>query len=101
MTIKIYENNDTVIEIVELRNSVTNALVTDATVVANVFKEGVDVSGDITLSYVSNSRGTYRGILPSVVAIASGDVVDVVISLDAAGVSAEFTINTKVRKRTE
>lgn len=75
VAIPLYIDSDSSIEIDALKDPTDNTFVNDATVTANVkTPAGAVVSngGPITLSYIANSDGDYRGTLGDDAAINDG-----------------------------
>lgn len=95
----IYEDNDAVVEVAELRESISGKIVNAATVTAQIFKDGVDISGTISMPYISGTRGTYRGVITDTLDMADGDTVVLIVSMDYNGSHNEYEKTIKVRKR--
>lgn len=85
--------SDNVIEVTNLRNTVTRALLSAATVTAtlraadNTILSGGTVTNPLTLSAVAGEPGSYRGTFPAQdvdtpAALANGDLVTVTIAAD-------------------
>lgn len=61
----IYIDNTGVVELDELKNSITDEFINDASVTATIQLNGVDVEGQawpLALDYVTASDGKYRGL---------------------------------------
>lgn len=94
----IFVNTDTVIEVKNLRNTITGALITGATVTARVLDSSdVAVTGvgdPLTLTEVPGNEGLYRATIPDTAAIVEGDTGTIVITADGgAGLSGEWTLD--------
>jgi len=99
--IELFLTSDMVIEVSNLRNTVTDALVTGATVTADVLdSDGNDVTGagnPISFSEVAGYNGLYRGSIPDTASLSLGDVGTLVVTADAgAGLLRTWTIEYKV-----
>jgi hypothetical protein len=102
--LKIFVNTDMVLEVGNLRDSITDALITGATVTARVLDEldvlVVGTSDPITLTEVVGSAGLYRGTVPDTASLVAGDTGTIVLSADAgSGLNAEWTLNYRVEER--
>ena len=98
----IFQNSDMSLEVTNLRDRATKALVTGATVTARVLDTAGDaVSGvpdPITLAEVAGSKGFYRGNIPDVAVTTIGQELTIVISVDAgANLAREWTLEAVVR----
>jgi len=105
MELRLFVGNDNVVELRELRNSVTDAVDTAATVSFTLQTEdGVDLAGPVwplSMPYDAGS-GAYRVVLPASIPIVEGDyyvgVVDVVGSGSETG-RFEIGLPAVVRRR--
>lgn len=80
------ENNTMVIELADLKDQISNLVIPDATVIANILGlDGLPVTdgADIDMPHVSG--GTYRVNAPDTIVLPLGVRHTVVISADAAG----------------
>ena len=69
----LYVDNTNVVELRALTDSVTGEAVTTATVTVTLYDAGGnDVTGATGVSLAHDSAGTYRGVLPSSVALNRG-----------------------------
>ena len=90
----VYLNNDNLLQI-SLQNAVTGEYPTDAVVTAVIVdSEGAQVAGDswpLSLSYVADSDGTYRGILSHTLEFVQAAHYTLTIDVDAGvGLKAQF-----------
>lgn len=97
--------NDNMVELLGLKDQVTEAFVNDATVTA-VMKDaaGDEVTGQtwpLTLVYITASDGVYRGVLDAALDVELGDRVTVEATVSASGGrNGFFSKKTVVRERT-
>ncbi len=86
MTQVIFNLNDNLLEVIGLKNVVTDAFVNTATVTATlVDKADADVGGEtwpITLGYVAASNGLYQAILSDALVLVVGDLYTAKIDAD-------------------
>lgn len=104
MTQVIFDQNDNLLEVIDLKNVVTDTFVNTATVTATlVDSEGVDVVGEswpITLAYVAASDGLYQAILKDTLTLAPGDLYTAKIDADDGPNKVahwEFPVRAKTR----
>ena len=80
----IFINNDSLIELIGLKNSLTDSYVNDATVTVTLYDStGAEVSGiswPLTMAYVTASNGDYRGTLDKAVVLITGALYKAVIT---------------------
>jgi len=98
----IFVNTDMVLEVENLRDTVTDALITGATVTARVLDDlDVAVTGvpdPITLTEVVGGTGLYRATIPDTAAIVEDDSGTIVLTADGgAGLGREWTLTYTVR----
>jgi hypothetical protein len=91
-----------VLEVENLRDTVTDALITGADVSARVFDDlGSPVTGvpdPVELTEVVGGTGLYRGTIPDTAAIVEGDSGTIVLTADGgAGLGREWTLTYTVR----
>ncbi|KKK68278.1 hypothetical protein LCGC14_2945670 [marine sediment metagenome] len=86
MTQVIFNKNDNLLEVVGLKNVVTDTFINTATVTATlVDSKDVNVVGEswpITLSYVAASDGLYQAILKDTMTLVSGGLYTAKIDAD-------------------
>jgi len=101
----IFKDNDMVLEVSDITNDTTGVHINDATVTATIKDStGADVSGiafPITLSYVANSDGVYRGLLPAELVLTSNARYKAIIdAVSGSGSKAHWEVDLvcKIRK---
>lgn len=92
---QISVDTDYVVELSGLSNSVTDAVISDATVGVTVLDAaGAALTGTtwpIVLSPIALSPGTYRGTLPDSISVVVGDWVKIEVAADAgAGLARKW-----------
>ena len=104
LTAAIYVANDNYIEVDALANGATDAFENSATVTATLKTSGgAEVAGQswpLTLNYVADSDGTYRGILDDALSIVAGTTYVVHIEATASGLTAHWEISLQAQTRT-
>lgn len=99
----IYENNDHVVEVSGLKNALTGEYITAATVQMSVYKNGVlENTGTwpLSMSYVADSKGIYRGVLRASLNLVDKDIAKVVVTaVEPGSLQAEYSVEYKVAKR--
>lgn len=100
----ILDNNDSVIEVFDLKNELTGAFLNAAAVTVTLKDSaGVDVVGDTwpkTMTYETASNGMYRATLAYNLATTAGSRYTAVVIADAgAGLRAEWNLECVCRVR--
>lgn len=100
----LYVGNDTILEIDNLKNELTGAFLTAASVTVTLKDStGANVIGDTwpkTLTYLASSNGVYRCTLLHALALVAGRRYTAVIVADGgAGLYASFTVDCVARTR--
>lgn len=100
----IYVDNDSVLEVIGLRNEQTGADINSATVTAHLrTTNGADVDGETwpkAMEYIDGSDGIYRVTLPYTLELAAGGRYVATIVADAgAGLRAEWLVECVARNR--
>lgn len=100
----IYEDNDNVIEVSELKDQVADTFLNNQIVEVTIKDlDGTELSGQtwpISLSYVSGSNGKYRATLPDTLAFDSDKEYVAEVDVQAgAGKSAKFILDLVIRDR--
>jgi Na+-transporting NADH:ubiquinone oxidoreductase subunit NqrA len=72
--VKFYIGADNLVEANGVRDEITGAYLSTATVTATLFQSSgtTVVSGPVALSYVADSKGDYRGMFDESVSVVSG-----------------------------
>ena len=104
LTAALYVANDNYLEVDALSNGATEAYENSATVTATLkTASGTNVSGQawpLTLSYVADSSGTYRGILDDALSITAGTTYVAHIEATASGLTAHWELSLQAQTRT-
>jgi hypothetical protein len=105
-TFQIFVNTDMVLAVENFTDSVSGALITGATVTADVFdSDDMLVTGagsPITLVEVVGAVGLYRGTIPDTASIVVEDTGTIVITADGgAGLAGEWTLTWVAVLRTQ
>lgn len=105
MSLVLYIENDNVLELVGLQDSVTDAYVNSASVsVTLIDQAGTTVSGEtwpLSLSYVAASNGTYRATLRDTLVLSSQrQVTAKIVADDGVDRKATWEIPLTVKRRT-
>jgi hypothetical protein len=99
----LYLDNDNVIELTSLSNGMTGeALNTAAVGVTLLDAAGDPISGPtwpISMGYVPNSAGTYRGLLPSTTTLTHNSIVTALVAVSGDGLTGEWRTTMRVIKR--
>jgi len=97
----LFINSDMVLEVSNLRDLITDALVTGATVTARVLNAaGAAVGGvsdPLTLTEVAGKSGLYRASVPDGASLSVGDTGTIVVSMDDSTSQREKTVPYRVR----
>lgn len=102
----LYIDNDNVLTLVGLQNSVSAAYLNAATVAVTLTDaDDTEISGEtwpLTMSYVSGSDGNYRATLPdTLTGLTTLDELSATITADAgAGLAAKWVIPLTAKTRT-
>jgi hypothetical protein len=101
-----FENSDGTIFVEQLRNEITGALVSGATVEAIMYDDQglkvVDAPDPITFTEDSNITATYTGQVPDTADLSDGDTGTVVLTADdGAGLDRQWTLTYIVHSGTE
>ena len=97
--------SDMIIEVANLKNSLTKTLLTGATVTAEVFASDgttpiAGFTNPITLAEVSSKKGLYQGTLPDVAVVSLGDKLKIEVISDAgAGLRLRVMLDAVVREQ--
>src|SRR5262245_59463288 len=97
----IYIENTNVIELNGLHNEITGSYQNAATVEARIQYCGEDVEGQswpVTLDYITDSNGDYRGLLDAALELRDGRQYTAVVVATAGSLQATF--NCKVLAQT-
>lgn len=95
--------NDNVIELADLTNGMTAALVTGATVTANLLTaSGVGVTGatGLTLTAVAGATGTYRATVPYTVTLTTGSTYTARVTVVSGALHGEWNMAALATTRT-
>jgi hypothetical protein len=100
----IYYQNDTVLEVRDLRNGVTGDYLDQAALSVTVYDStGAQVAGaawPLAMSYVAASNGKYRVTLPAALALQKRDKYTAVILADGGvGLDARWEIELSCQQR--
>lgn len=101
----LYLDNDSVLEVDRLKNELTGAFLSDATVTVTLVEKssGEPVAGETwpkPMDYVADSSGLYRATLPYTLALAAGARYDAVITADGGdGLRARWSVECVGRRR--
>jgi hypothetical protein len=100
----ILDNNDSVIEVFDLKNELTGVFLNAATVTVTLKDSvGVNVAGDSwpkTLTYEAGSNGIYRATLLYSLGLTAGSRYTATVTADAgAGLRAEWNLECVCRVR--
>lgn len=100
----IYYQNDTVLEVRDLRNGVTGEYLDQAALSVTVYDTaGVAVSGAVwplAMSYVAGSNGKYRVTLPAALALTKRNKYTAVVLADGGvGLDARWEIELSCQQR--
>ena len=98
------QNSDDSIIVEQLKNTLTGALVTGATVEATVLDEAdmpvAGIPSPVTLTEQTSPVGTYIGNVPDTASLSDGDTGNVVVTADAgAGLHREWTLSYIVQSK--
>lgn len=103
-----YEDNDNVLRVSGARNEVTKAVISTATVTANVVvkETGQAITGvtlPLTLTAVGGQRGTFAGVCPKEANISAGQTLTAQITFAGSGEGEDAYIeeDITVEARTE
>lgn len=100
----IYINNDSLIELIGLKDTVLDTFINDATVVATIYDDtGTVVTGiswPLTIPYVTSSNGEYRAVLDKAIVLTKGNLYTLVITAVKDPLDGEWTTYLRARKRT-
>ena len=92
----IYIENDNLITLTGLKNSLLDTYITDATVVVTVKDENGDTvtgsSWPLTMDYVAGTDGTYRVILPEALVLTKNVRYVAEVKVDSSDLDALFKV---------
>ena len=103
--VRLFRNNDYLVEITDLKNEALDTFYNAATVSVTLKDSaGVTVTGvswPVTLLYVDASDGVYRGVIDKAIAIVLGQFYTAEISAAEGGAEAFWEIPLQAMKREE
>lgn len=98
----IYIDNTGVVELDELKNSITDAFINDANVTATIQLNGVDVDGQawpLTLDYVEASDGKYRGLASADLQLVKDRTYTAIVEVVSGSLEAKWTCRVVAKER--
>ena len=101
----LYHRNDNLLELLGLRNEITEEFVDDATVTAVVKdRQGTEIGGQswpLAMTYVTASEGNYLGVIDAALDVEPSDRVIAEITIAVTGgLEAFFKLPLIVKERT-
>ena len=104
VTYTCYVDNDTVVELDALKNAALDSFINNATVSLTVVTAaGAEVGGQswpVTMLYVADSDGRYRGTIDAGAAITEGNVYTAQITVSSGGLDGYWELALSATART-
>ena len=99
----IYLNNDSLIELVGLKDTVLNTFINDATVTATIYDDtGTEVTGiswPLTVPYVTSSNGEYRAVLDKAIELIKGNLYTLIQTAVSGSLDGEWITYLRAQER--